>query len=65
MSAEKWVCRYEIRDDGVYLDGTKVGDREADELVARFDHEQRLFTGIKEHPRIFQTLRRIKEKVTN
>lgn len=60
---ENWICRYEIRDDGVYLDGKKVGDKEADDLVARFDHEQRLFIGIKERPRLFQVLRRIKEKV--
>lgn len=56
---EAWVCKYEIRDDGVYLNGEKIGERDANDLVERFDHEQKLFIGAEPRPRLFQKLRKL------
>jgi hypothetical protein len=40
--AEQWIKRVEIRRDGTYINGVKVGDAEARDIKERFETDQRI-----------------------
>jgi len=59
MASEGWICRYEIRDDGVYLDGKKIAENDAVDMVERFNVEQELFIGSRTNPPFYERVRRL------